>query len=395
MPTANPVLSGSVRVNVRTAVNNAQIRRDKRNGKDVIIVRSATLPDNCVMNNILYPADEIAKSFHTLDRTFAPFKHPMVNGQYVSAREPEAVNEFYVGAWNENVRRENGRVWLDKVIDVEVANRTESGKRLLDAINKGEPIHTSTGIFMEVDDSAEAGYSYIAKNMYFDHDAILLDEEGAATPNQGVGMMVNSKTEIPVINSVLDRAVDELEWAAGYLADAVDRVQEAEKKQSVIDKILSALGITGKDKIPGESLKANGNSEEIPMPISEEEFKALADSVKALTANAENIAKSVADAVADAVKPLQEQVTALTANAAKAEEAERTELTAKVVANNLLTEETAKTLSVNALRELAGKVNGDAAPVGQGHFQPNSDESVMYKADEISTYSFGEVKEVK
>lgn len=368
-----PQLSGQVRVNVRTAVNNAQIRRDKRNGKDVIIVPSATLPDDVVMNNIKYPADEIAKSFHTLDRTFAPFRHPMVNGQYVSAREPEAVNDFYIGAWNENVRRENGRVFLDKVIDVEVANRTENGKLLLDAINKGEPIHTSTGIFMEVDPANDAGYSYIAKNMYFDHDAILLDEEGAATPNQGVGMMVNSNQQITVINSVLDRAVDELEWAAGYLADAVERVQEAEKKQTIIDKILSALGITGKDKTPGESLKANGNSEEIPMPISEEEFKALADSVKALTANAENIAKSVADAVADAVKPLQEQVTALTANAAKAEEAERTELTAKVVANNLLTEETAKDLTINALRELAGKVKGDAAPVGQGQFQANAE----------------------
>jgi hypothetical protein len=372
MPTANPVLSGSVRVNVRTAVNNAQIRRDKRNGKDVIIVPSATLPDDVVMNNIKYPADEIAKSFHTLDRTFAPFRHPMVNGQYVSAREPEAVNDFYIGAWNENVRRENGRVWLDKVIDVEVAGRTENGKRLLDAINKGEPIHTSTGIFLEVDSANEAGYSYIAKNMYMDHDAILLDEEGAATPNQGVGMMVNGKQEITVINSVLDRAVDELEWAAGYLADAVERVQEAEKKQSVIDKILSALGITSKDKTPGESLKANGNSEEIPMPISEEEFKALADSVKALTANAENIASAVEKAVSDAVAPLAQKVDALTANAAKAEEVERAELTAKVVANNLLTEETAKTLSVNALRELAGKVKGDAAPITQGAFMPNT-----------------------
>jgi hypothetical protein len=372
MPTANPVLSGSVRVNVRTAVNNAQIRRDKRNGKDVIIVQSATLPDNCVMNNIMYPADEIAKSFHTLDRTFAPFRHPMVNGQYVSASEPEAVNDFYIGAWNENVRRENGRVFLDKVIDVEVAGRTENGKRLLEAINKGEPIHTSTGIFLEVDESTEAGYSYIAKNMYFDHDAILLDEEGAATPNQGVGMMVNGKQEITVINSVLDRAVDELEWAAGYLADAVERVQEAEKKQSVIDKILSALGIASKDKSPGESLQANGNSEEIPMPISEEEFKALADSVKALTANAENIASAVEKAVSDAVAPLAQKVDALTANAAEAEKVERDTLTAKVVANNLLTEETAKTLSVNALRELAGKVKGDAAPITQGVFMPNT-----------------------
>lgn len=364
MPTANPVLSGSVRVNVRTAVNNAQIRRDKRNGKDVIIVPSATLPDDVVMNNIKYPADEIAKSFHTLDRTFAPFRHPMINGQYVSAREPEAVNDFYIGAWNENVRRDNGRVFVDKVIDVEVAGRTENGKRLLDAINKGEPIHTSTGIFMEVDESTESGYSYIAKNMYFDHDAILLDEEGAATPNQGVGMMVNSTQEITVINSVCDvRAFDEL-------VDELDGKTYPEKL-SIINKILSLIGF--KDKTPGESLKANGNSEEIPMPISEEEFKALADSVKALTANAENIASAVEKAVSDAVAPLTQKVDALTANAAKAEEAERADLTAKVVANNLLTEETAKTLSINALRELASKAKGDAAPVTQGQFEVNAE----------------------
>ncbi len=374
MPTADQTkLSGTVRVNVRTAVNNAQIRRDTRNGKEVIIVPSATLPDDVVMNNIKYPADEIAKSFHTLDRTFAPFKHPMVNGQYVSAREPEAINNFHVGAWNENVRRDNGRVFLDKVIDVEVAGRTESGKRLLEAINKGEPIHTSTGIFMEVEESTDPSYAYIARNMLFDHDAILLDEPGAATPNQGVGMMVNSGQQITVINSVLDRAVDELEWAAGYLADAVSRVAEAEKKQSMIDKILSALGITGKDKKPDASPVANGNSEEIDMPISEEEFKALADSVKALTANSENIAQSVADAVAAAVKPLQDQVQALTANAASAEAAERTALTAKVVANGALDEDDCKEMTINALRKLASKAPGAAAPVGQGRFSANAD----------------------
>jgi hypothetical protein len=165
--------------------------------------------------------------------------------------------------------------------------------------------------------------------------------------------------------------MDEVEWAAGCLADAIGRVKEAEKKQTFIDKILSKLGLS-KGEEESESSDNNGNSEDTSMPISEEEFKALADSVKALTANAENIASAVEKAVSDAVAPLAQKVEALTANAAKAEEAERAELTAKVVANNLLTEETAKTLSVNALRELAGKVKGDAAPITQGVFMPNT-----------------------
>ena len=50
MPESNQVLTGTVRVNVRASVNSAQIRRDKRNGKDVIIVPSATLPDDAPAN---------------------------------------------------------------------------------------------------------------------------------------------------------------------------------------------------------------------------------------------------------------------------------------------------------------------------------------------------------
>lgn len=110
-----------VRVNIRTLANTAAIRREKRNGRDVIIVPSATMPDDVVMNDILYPAAEIAKSFKSLERTPAPLGHPTINGAFVSARDPESINLGWIGAWNENVRQEDGRVLLDKVIDVEVA----------------------------------------------------------------------------------------------------------------------------------------------------------------------------------------------------------------------------------------------------------------------------------
>ena len=48
-----------VRVNVRTLANVKAARKEKRNGRDVMIVPSATLPDNVVMNGIMYPAEEI------------------------------------------------------------------------------------------------------------------------------------------------------------------------------------------------------------------------------------------------------------------------------------------------------------------------------------------------
>jgi hypothetical protein len=370
--------------NISVMVNSKNIRKETRNGREVIVVPSKTLPKDIVMNGILYPGDEVAASYKTLEKTPAPYGHPKVNGSYVDAKDPEALNVSWIGAWNEKAEYDGERVSIDKVIDVEVAKQTVNGRSVLDAIDKGEPIHTSTGVYFDpvelpqpVTNSRGQKYTMIAKNMYFNHDCFLIGEMGAATPDQGVGVFVNSNQEECqvlnelITNSMLESYESSVEWAVKNLVDSVESLEKAKQSKGLVEKILSALGI-GKDKKPGESLQANGNSEEIPMPISEEEFKALADSVKALTANAENIASAVEKAVSDAVAPLTQKVDALTANAAEAEKVERTELTAKVVANNLLTEETAKTLSVNALRELAGKVNGDAAPITQGVFMPNN-----------------------
>ena len=43
-----------VRVNIRCLANTAAIRREKRNGRDVIVVPSATMPDDVIMNGIRY-----------------------------------------------------------------------------------------------------------------------------------------------------------------------------------------------------------------------------------------------------------------------------------------------------------------------------------------------------
>lgn len=195
----------NTRVNVRVAVNAASIRREQHNGREHIVVPSFTLPDEVVMNGGLYPHDEIEKSYATLEGSLAPLGHPQVNGEYVSAQQPDAINSYHVGAWNRNVKRVGNRISVEKIIDVEFAKNTEGGRKLLDAINKGEPIHTSTGIFLEREMTPNAdGHEWIARNMNFDHDAILIGEIGAATPEDGVGMMVNKtfviNSAIPVVN---------------------------------------------------------------------------------------------------------------------------------------------------------------------------------------------------
>lgn len=195
----------NTRVNVRVAVNAASIRREQHNGREHIVVPSFTLPDEVIMNGGLYPHDEIEKSYKSLEGTFAPLGHPQVDGEYVGAERPEAVNAYHFGAFNKNVERRGNRIYVEKFIDVEKAKESEIGRKVLNAIDKGEPIHTSTGIFLDREMTPNAeGYGWIARNMHFNHDAVLLGEIGAATPEDGVGMMVNKtfviNSAIPTVN---------------------------------------------------------------------------------------------------------------------------------------------------------------------------------------------------
>jgi len=342
------------RINVSTAVNASKIRRERRDGRDVVIVPSATLPDGVVMNRVRYGAAAIEKGFGSLDGTPAPLGHPTINGNFVSASDPRGMVRGFVGAWNENVRRENGRVLIDKVIDVEFANQLEGGRTVLEAIENGEPIHTSTGLYAimnELTNDAEADFE--ATDLVFDHDAILIGEVGAATPEQGVGMLVNKAVskdgkEIMLINSAYEDAERELDWAAEAALRAAERID----RLPLLERIKSAI----RDAIRGATERDPSlNEKETAMPVNDEQFKALSEKVDTLSDGFKGLGDQITNAVTAAVAPLVEAQTAL-ANAAKAKDnAELTELRGKIVSANLMDEAAAGELTLNAARALAPK----------------------------------------
>jgi len=368
-----------VRVNVRTAVNASTIRRERRDGRDVIVVPSATLPDGVVMNGIRYPAEEIDKSYSSLDGTPAPLGHPTINGSFVSSSDPRGMVRGFVGAWNENVRRDGGRVLLDKVIDVEFAKQLEGGKNVLNAIDRGEPIHTSTGLLCELEacnGDQPDGAKHVARNMLFDHDAILLGEEGAATPDQGVGMLVNKAIgndgeEIEVINSAFEDAERELDWAA----DSALRAAERLARVPLLDRIKSAIM-----EAIGSEREPSANRKEADM-ADDKQLEELSAKVNALSESVNGIGDLIANAVKDAVKPLTDAQAEMQANAKAREDAEKAELVNKVVKANILTEDVAKGLTNAALKALADKAApGKAAPLNAGGFGGGND-------DEFAGYS--------
>jgi hypothetical protein len=216
-------------------VNSEHIRRENRKGVEHIILTSFTLPPDIVMNGGLYPADEIDKSFESLNRTPVTVEHPEIDGMFVSANDPETDFDFRFGAFNENARKlPDGRIALDKVINVQKALKTEKGKRLLDRIEELEtnemarPMHTSVGVFVDIEEvelqtnARGQEFTWVARNMIFDHDAILLDSIGASTPDQGTGIGINKeqlKVSQFIVNSEDSYKIDREVKAVNYLTN--------------------------------------------------------------------------------------------------------------------------------------------------------------------------------
>lgn len=356
-------MTKTVRVNVRNVINSATIRRERAHGRDYIIVPSATMPDGIVMNRTRYPANEIAKAFGSLENTPAPLGHPSIEGMFVSAKDPEGLARGWIGAWNRNVRRENGRVFIDKVIDVATANQLDGGKTVLEAIEKGEPIHSSTGLYAILTAvQNEEGVDWEASDIVFDHDAILIGEDGAATPAQGVGLMVNGATgpegdKIDVINCSLE---DDIDRDIGWSVEGLLRGLERKERLSLIERIKRTIaGLVQGGPTPAitEGLALNADEE----PMDKAQFDALSAKVDGLVAAGPGLTEAkVTELLGNALKPITDAMDAQ-AKAAKAkDEADHAALVNQVVEAELLTEELAKASPAPVLNALLEKAKAPA-----------------------------------
>ena len=222
------------------AINASNISTTTINGQEHYVIRGAVpIVDNIVMNGGLYPAEEINNSYQTMERKLMPLGHPMVGGKYVSANDPQAVNDYYAGAWAQNVSKASDKVVMDVYVNKAVAETKPDGKRLIQRLddmitgNNAEPIHVSTGLLLNKEQKAGESkgkkHSWVAHNMQFDHIAILLDEPGAGTPEEGVGMFVNADGQegevetaslIDAANSLKDGLVNKVKFFLTHNSDA-------------------------------------------------------------------------------------------------------------------------------------------------------------------------------
>lgn len=344
-----------IQVNTKLTANT--IRRETYNGREHIVVPSYTLPFNIVMNREYYPEAEIIANYQSLEGTLAPLGHPTVDGEFVSAFSPEGLNIGFCGAWNRNVELRGNRVYVEKWVDVETASHSEQGRELLsrlEALEKGEskdPIWSSVAVYRQrmpaTEEMKAQGADSVVKIMSIDHDAILLHEPPAASPEQGVGLMVNTDQAKPLMavamkeNSyrTLERQLTEAARELLPDADYVYVVDFTDKEVTIAtnknyaekynykkqaDKIILNNGELATNEESkswfaqfaehlsnlfslNEKIKAN-KSEDDPMPLTKEERAELVKEIN------ESITANMANAIAEALKPVQASVEELQTN---------------------------------------------------------------------------------
>lgn len=368
-------------VNVLSAINSSSnITTETINGEEHIVVKNVVpVRDGIVLNGGLYPAEENTKGYKSLEDKPMPCGHPKVDGRHVSASNVRAVNDYHIGAYTRNVRKESGQVLIDAVINRRFAEGSEKGKRVLQRLddmsagNSVEPISISTGLLLNrIDANGESNgkrYSWIATNQIYDHVAILLDEPPAGTPEEGIGMFVNAEGEeiaSEVVNLAEAQTPDELppesksiiqQLMAFFSANSKQPKEEVDPMKELITNALKAKGIPTEGKSDAELMDAYNKSvsadatakEETPEEKAarekkEAEEKAAKDKPATTAANAEEV-PAWAKLLTEEVKSLKVQVNS-------GQEAEKTAMRSAVKARFGMTDIAVNALEGEPLKEL-------------------------------------------
>ncbi|HGB3193981.1 TPA: DUF2213 domain-containing protein [Salmonella enterica subsp. enterica serovar Waycross] len=417
-----------LQVNVLTTINSASnISEQIIDGDDHYVIKNVVpLVDDVVMNGGMYPADEIKKSYDGLNGNPAPYNHPMVDGAYVSAHNVRAVNQYHVGSWIENASHDGGKVLVDLKINKVIAERSEKGQELLSRIKAlmdnaegAEPIHVSTGLLLNREQSTGQSkgkkYTWVARNMEWDHLAILPPGvPGAGTPDDGVGIFATNGEEIERItvnleeSTVPDDSANKINYKSwlhktiNYITNksdlSFDNITEQIRSQlkqetgpEVWPYIVAVYDDRAGFEIDGQLYQQFYIVEDDVVKLVGERVKAVykteLEPVKSTEGDISMTNEELQVVLTEALKPVQESLTAvnqkltaveadnkalreqLTANAAQ----EETAMRAAILAELKLPESAVNALSGDALRETYA-LTSKAAPL-KGGFNTNGAKS--------------------
>jgi hypothetical protein len=189
-------------------LSTGKVRRERLDG-NTYLVAHATILKQGVLNGskgaLFYPDSEIAKNYRDWDGVLLTLYHPMAaNGEHLSANHPGVSDRQGIGFVKRP--RLEGKLRVNAFFDetklTQMAKSNTEARRVLNALENGEPLELSTGLFTENEKAAVGSnyrgkpYEFVARNYTPDHVAVLPGQVGACSNNDGCGILVNSSSQV-------------------------------------------------------------------------------------------------------------------------------------------------------------------------------------------------------
>lgn len=173
------------------------VRRTTYEGRDILVVPVVMLRQTVVHGAnadapALVPLDELmAESWNGVPVTVG---HPNDQGAFASANSPEILSKWKIGRIF-NAKMEGDKLKAEAWVDIVRANKVKPG--LVAMLESGKPMDVSTGYFSRHDATAGTfngrAYSVMHRDIKPDHLALLPDENGACSWQDGCGVRANAE----------------------------------------------------------------------------------------------------------------------------------------------------------------------------------------------------------
>jgi len=182
-----------VSINFNVSEVSKSTRTETINGREFIVAPGKIMPVASVMNRVMYPDYATFDSLNQWNGRPLTLSHPIkdVGDNSISANNPITFQSQVIGTvFNASIK--DSFVHAELYIDVEKTKTLENGVEFLEKLNDGVNFDVSTGMsvnaFSEISSFNNQEYDEYVTSFTPDHLAILLNERGACSWNDGAGM---------------------------------------------------------------------------------------------------------------------------------------------------------------------------------------------------------------
>ena len=328
-----------------------------------------------VMNRLLYTKNEMQKSIQGWNGVPVTAGHPETDNGYVSANSPSMLEKFGIGKFF-NVKYDEGikgEIW----INLKRAMR-KGFDQIISKLEQGEMMEVSTGLLCEVMETKgifnSKEYDAMAINILPDHLAVLPNEIGACSIEDGCGAMRTNCEKSCTCKEKKDshRIVETL---TNFFNETS---QKEHKKQE------ESMHSNEETSIEQEPEQAPEQAPEVEAEVEAVEVDTQAEAVETKEEVAEPVVNA-AETVESILESIQNlEIKTLLANAVKEQNEKREAVISKIVSNSEIKKDEISRLEINTLEKISLLVEPkkESAYIGSGAVGVTNKEKA-YKAPSI------------